>query len=215
MYVVKVVGGFVAVVRHPTRGPDARVEPLSPDHVQYPPPLRIGQGISGDLIAELDALGGVVVRNHHVNRQSVGVPPQRVLPNSTDRRDLAEEHHADGAGRPDGVHLQPGLRCDTGGKFYLEIRSLDRRGGRAGGQKLGFPGTGHEGHAGRRGRLGTGGRGGHGGAALGPSVLGAEHCCGDRHRDRGGKPAAAGTAERLRHGEYLTTKSSPVRRDRG
>src|SRR5262245_6739262 len=46
--VVVVVGGFVAIVRHPARWADARVDDLPPDHMDHSPLSGIGQGKPGD-----------------------------------------------------------------------------------------------------------------------------------------------------------------------
>src|SRR5271156_4995567 len=79
MHVVVVVGGFVAEVRRPAWLADPGVDLLPPDHVVVPPPFGVSQCITGYLVAEFDAFRRVVVRDHHVNRQPVGMPPQGVL----------------------------------------------------------------------------------------------------------------------------------------
>jgi hypothetical protein len=72
--------------------------------MEHSPSFGIRQGKPGDLVAELDAFGGVVVRDHHIDRQPVGMPFQGILPEPADCRDLGKQH-ADCTGRPDGVDL--------------------------------------------------------------------------------------------------------------
>src|SRR5207245_865665 len=71
--VVVVIGGLVAQVRGPASGGGAQVDLLPPDHVVDAPALGVGQGQSGDLIAQGDAFGAVVVGDHHVDRQAARV----------------------------------------------------------------------------------------------------------------------------------------------
>ena len=82
--------------------------------MDHSPSFRIRQGVPGDEVAELVTLVRVLVRDHHVDRQPVGMPLQPILPEPADVGDLGK-HHADGTGRPDGLDLQPFLRCDAAG----------------------------------------------------------------------------------------------------
>jgi ribosome-associated heat shock protein Hsp15 len=97
-------------VRLTREGAESRIDkcarPLrAGDHLVF----AVGERVAGDLVAEFDSLGAVVVRDHHVDGQPIGMPRQRILPEPADGRDV-EEHHADRARRPDGMNLQARLR---------------------------------------------------------------------------------------------------------
>src|SRR5262245_46029499 len=74
MNAVEMVGGLVAVVRRPTRCANAWIEALTPDDVDDSPALRVRECKACNLVTEFDSFVAVVVRDHHVDGQAVGMP---------------------------------------------------------------------------------------------------------------------------------------------
>ena len=67
--------------------------------------------------------------NHHVERQTIGMPPQRVRPDTADVLDLREDR-ADAAGGQDGLDLKATLRGSPDGQYTLGLAVVDPVSGR-------------------------------------------------------------------------------------
>ncbi len=96
----------VVVVAHPhCPRTMRRVVHPAPNRVLHRKSIRVLQHKRDDLVAEGDAFGGAGVGNHYIDRQTTGVPRQRIRSYATHFVNLGESR-TDGAGRQDGSDLQ-------------------------------------------------------------------------------------------------------------
>ena len=84
--------------------PVGRVVRAAPYRILQTESVRVLQCERHDLVSQSDALSGVRVGDHDVERQTVGMPPQRVRSNTADVVNLGERR-ADTAGGQDGSDL--------------------------------------------------------------------------------------------------------------
>src|SRR5947209_9115109 len=89
----------VVVVAHPGRLGAARcVVDATPDRILYPESRCVLQDVRDDRVSQSDALGALGVGNHHIERQTEGMPRQRIRSDATDFVNL-RERRADAARR--------------------------------------------------------------------------------------------------------------------
>jgi hypothetical protein len=92
-----------------------RVIHAAPNRVLHRESIRVLQHERDDLVSEGDAFGGAGVRNHDVDRQTAGVPRQRIRPDATHLVNLGERR-TDGTSRQDGSDLEALLVDPAGGQ---------------------------------------------------------------------------------------------------
>jgi len=95
----------VVVVAHPhCPRTMRRVVHAAPNCVLHPKSIGVLQHKGDDLVSQGDAFGGAGVGNHHIDRQTEGMPWQRIRSHATDFVNLGESR-TDGASRQDGSDL--------------------------------------------------------------------------------------------------------------
>jgi len=90
-----------------------RVIDAAPDRVLDSEPLCIVQHVRDDLVAQRDACVAAGIGDHHIEGQTVRMPPQRIWSNTADLVNLGE-HCADISRGQNGSHLQTPLRSNPG-----------------------------------------------------------------------------------------------------